>query len=641
MRYSISIVMIIFIITISFGQNKKSKGDDYFFEYSYKNAIIAYEDDITKGIPLSTVQKRNLADAYFQIKNYNKASELYLQYFANDSIIDNFRLNKLFQTLSKTANREQIKTLLATKGNTLGKELIENADFNESILSSNDNLSQLDFKVFNLESNSIEADFAPTFFNTNLLFTSGRNIKKKNTGQEYLDIFKGIIKTTGQIDSTGVLQLINSSDYHKATPYYSEELESIFYVLSNTFDGELEFDDSGKNALAIGVQKIDGDFRFLWRDLSTSFYYPFYDAETDRLYFAANFKEGYGGTDIYYVNTNRGNIMSAPINLGSRVNSPGNEIAPFVFENSLYFASDVFYGLGGMDIYKTNITSNDTYSIPVNLGRAINTENDDFGFIMRDQGEGLLGYFSSNRDGGKGSDDIYGFMVDEKPGLKTLVLQGKIVTGKYNSPLEGAEVSLKLANGELLKKVVTTDNGEYRIEVPWQEEVVLEASKKKHSVFSQKYLSTAIEELQNMDTNISLVAYDDIVEEKEGQTVIKLRKFFFQRSKTTITPEIAVELDKAAEVIKLFPQIQLRIETHTDSRGGGATNFRLTQLRSDAIKKYLISKNVPAANILYSVGYGEDKILNNCKNGVYCLDILHKKNQRSLLVVLNDNVLFD
>ena len=104
---------------------------------------------------------------------------------------------------------------------------------------------------------------------------------------------------------------------------------------------------------------------------------------------------------------------------------------------------------------------------------------------------------------------------------------------------------------------------------------------------------------------------------------------------------IAPELDKVVEFVKNFPSAQLRIETHTDSRGGGSTNFRLTQGRSDAIKQYLIDKGVPESNILYSVGYGEQKILNNCTNGVYCLEVLHKQNQRSLIVVLNDNLLFN
>ncbi len=642
MRYS----LLIFILTITtvFSQNKKSKGDGYFFEYAYQKAITAYESDKDKGILLTPGQYLNLADSYFQIENYEKATDMYSQYFSNDSVVDNFRLNRYLHGLTKIGNDKRIDDVLQKRETATDKEFLENIAFNRTILGSDSETVALDFKIFNLDINSPQADFSPTFYKSNLLFSSSRPNGKKTsygpTGESYLDIFNGQINAEGQLTGIKPFGNIKASDYHKATPYFSEALNSVFYVLSNTTEGKLEFDENGKNALAIGVQKIDGDFRFLWRDLSTSFYYPFYDSETERLYFAANFENGYGGTDIYYVNTNRGSIMSAPINLGPRVNSPGNEIAPFIFENGMYFSSDVFYGLGGMDIYQTKIDVNGDFSIPVNLGESINSAEDDFGFVMRDAGSGLLGYFSSNRKGGKGSDDVYGFMVDEKPGIKTLVVKGKVVNKNQSTVLTGAKVTLKDSDKSVLKEVLTADDGTYRIEVPWQEEATLEVTKEKHSLFKQNYGGEALDELKDLEANVGLVAYEDIVEDREGQKVIKLRQFYFSRNKATITPEIAIELDKVVEAIKLFPEIQLRIETHTDSRGGSATNFRLTQLRSDAIKKYLIDMGVSNSNILYSVGYGEDKILNNCKNGVYCIEVLHKKNQRSLFVVLNDNLLF-
>ena len=141
--------------------------------------------------------------------------------------------------------------------------------------------------------------------------------------------------------------------------------------------------------------------------------------------------------------------------------------------------------------------------------------------------------------------------------------------------------------------------------------------------------------------HVPIALYDDLVEEREGQKVVKMDDFYFKTSSTQLTDDIKNELTKVVDFAKAFPNAQFRIETYTDSRGGSNTNFRLTQARSDAIKKYLVEKGVPANSILYSIGYGEDKILNNCTNGVFCLEALHKKNQRSLVVVLNDNVLFD
>jgi len=261
---------------------------------------------------------------------------------------------------------------------------------------------------------------------------------------------------------------------------------------------------------------------------------------------------------------------------------------------------------------------------------------------MREDGEGgLLGYFSSNREGGKGGDDVYGFRVAEKPGLKTLVVKGSVNRQANQQGLENVDLGLYSESGELLKETGSGKNGMYRIEIPWQEQVTLKASLGTYSNFSKVLQMNTFENDENIEVNFELVAYDDIVTEVEGQKVIKLKKFYFNRGASTITPEIANELEKVVNAVARFPQLQLRIETHTDSRGGSATNFRITQARSDAIKNYLISKGVPATNILYAIGYGEDKILNNCTNGVYCLEMLHKQNQRSLIVVLNDNVLFN
>lgn len=294
-----------------------------------------------------------------------------------------------------------------------------------------------------------------------------------------------------------------------------------------------------------------------------------------------------------------------------------------------------------MDIYKSNIGEEGELGIPINLGKGINTEHDDFGLVMRNEGEGLLGYFASNRPGGKGKDDLYGFKVDEKPGLKTLVFKGKVIKPYNENSIAKAAIRLLSKEGEMLAETYSDEEGNYRLEVPWEDGVVLEAVKERYSKFRKQFSEEELNGLENKSYNVGMSLYDDLVAEKEGQTVVKMDKFFFGNSATQLTPEIEAELDHVVAFIKAFPTAQLRIETYTDSRGGSSTNFRLTQDRSDAIKKYLVKKGVPSTSILYSIGYGEDKILNNCTNGVFCIEALHKQNQRSLIVVLNDNVLFN
>ncbi|MEE9363056.1 MAG: OmpA family protein [Cellulophaga sp.] len=628
---------------LSFGQ--KAKGDNLFFAYAYNDAIHAYKKEQMEK-PLTNQQQINLAESYLKVGDVKNATKVYLEAFKEeDGKMTNHQFNYMLQCISKTFGTERVEAFLATRKGLLPKELIDNADFNLKLLKTDIN-TDLDYKVFNLESNSRHADFSPAFYDGRLLFTTGRAQSFKNvpspSGKPYLDIYIAKIMNNGKVISPTAFSGIPDSNFHEATPYYSKELKEIFFVRSNVEDGALVFSEKGKNSLVIGKVDEDGGFTFLLRDPNTSFFYPFYEAETSKLYFVANFEGGYGGTDIYYVHTNNGQIMSSPVNLGPSINSPGNEIAPYIFDNSLYFSSDVFYGLGGMDIYKTNMQPNDSFSIPINLGKGINSSTDDFGFIMQENTTGgLTGYFSSNREGGKGEDDIYGFSVKEKPGLKTLVFRGKITNPDTSLPISKVAVQVLDLDKKLIGETVTGQEGTYQIEIPWRENVVLKATKNRFSQFSVTYDKNSLEEVVTSDINFSMVLLNDLVREREKQTVIKLNKFYFGRGKSVITTGIAMELDKVVYALKQFPQLQLRIESHTDSRGGGASNFRLSQRRSDVIKKYLVKKGVSISSILYSIGYGEDKILNNCTNGVYCLEMLHKKNDRTLIVVLNYDLLFD
>ncbi|MGB5378592.1 OmpA family protein, partial [Muriicola sp.] len=618
---------------ISLSQKGQSKGDVLFFEYQYQGAIREYLKEM-KSQPLSTQQYLNLAESYMKLSNYERATNTYLEIYSKDSVFSVYHLNKMLQAMSFTKGTDSVRTFLKGNQSIFTPDLVENANFNFELRVNGDNSSDAS-AIFNVNDNSPQADFAPSFYRDQLLFTSARSLNTKRkyetSGESFLDIFVARLNAKGDIVATRPFNGIPNFEFHQGTPYFSEALDAVFYIRSNEENGDLVFDDNGKNSLALGSSDRNGNFRFLLKDLSTSFYYPFYDAESGKLYFAANFEDSLGGTDIYYVYTNNGLIMSSPINLGPRINTPGNEIAPYIFEGSLYFASDVFYGLGGMDTYKSEILEDNIYSIPVNLGKGLNSEMDDFGFIIKNyQDNSLIGYFSSNRPGGKGSDDIYGFIIKDKPGIKTFTLNGSVLNITTNDKIPDAEVRLLDEEGNVIKQAVTNSEGIYRIEVPWRENITVQATKDRHSIFSNAYTGEALEQLQNMAFNIGIARVDDLVEETEGQTVLKINKFYFDKGQSKITEAIAAELEKVVDAVSRFPQMQLRIESHTDSRGGGASNFRLSQSRADAIKEYLETHGVSTSNILYSIGYGEDKLLNDCTDGVFCLETFHKKNERQL-----------
>ena len=644
MRFYNFILLFFFALITVEGQKIKSQGDALFFQYKYEQAIKEYSYE-AKIKALTNKQNLNLADSYFKTGELKNALEIYLDLNKADSTMSGFHFNRLLSCMHKTSGEDKVRAFLESKKYMLSEEWLENANFNFE-LSNNTASAKLNYHIFNLEGNSPQADFSPTFYEKNrLLYTSSRNKFSKKvyepSGESFLDIYVARIDNDGNIQNTNSFSGIPNSDFHEATPFYSNQLKKVFYVLSNAENGDLLFDDKGKNSLAMGSVNEDGKFDFVLKDLSTSFYYPFYEASSGKLYFAANFDDSYGGTDIYFVYTNKGRIMSAPVNLGPRINSSGNEIAPYIFENSLYFSSDVFYGNGGMDIYKSDFNTNDEeFSIPINLGTSINSDKDDFGFIIRNHSkEGLMGYFSSNRKGGKGNDDIYGFQVASKPGLKTLTLKGKVVNNYNGRGVPQVGLVVLDSNKKNIKEVYTNEYGKYHIEIPWQDNITLEAKRDRYSSYVRDFSKAELENFKDLALDIEVSFMDDVVESKEGQTMLKLKKFYFDTSRSEITPAVAAELDKAAEIIKKFPQFQLRVESHTNSKGGGSTNFRLSQARSNAIKNYLIDKGVPSTKIIYALGYGEDKLVNKCRNGVFCIESLHQQNERSSIVILNYNIL--
>ncbi|WP_027064929.1 OmpA family protein [Maribacter sp. Hel_I_7] len=635
MRFKIIIVFLVFIPFLSTAQDKKSKADNLFYGYQYEKAIAAYKSEMQKD-SLTNNQLLNLADSYFSTGNYDSASELYLKVNKNDTIMSVNRFNKMLQSLSKNSEKDRVKTFLRSKADKLSLELLENAEFNYSLLeipSNNDNSTIRDLAV-----NSPQGDFSPAFYKNGVLFSSSRGRNTKNvyepTGESYLDIYFARLSSNNQLVDIETFSEIPATDFHKSTPYYSDKLSTFFYILSNTEEGELRYDENGKNALAIGTLSDTGRFRFILKDLSTSFYYPYYDDNTDRLFFAANFDDSYGGTDLYYVYTNNGQIMSAPINLGPRINSPGNEIAPYIFNGSLYFSSDIFYGFGGMDVYKANMLPNDSFTIPVNLGEGINSTSDDFGFIIKnDEITGLSGFFASNRKGGKGGDDLYAFNFKNDPGLKTFALGGKVVNLKNKAGIKGAQVRLLNQQGDVIKEVASTADGSFRVEVPWMSQITIQAMSNGYSIFSTTYSEEGMEEIQNASYNMGLSKMEDLVTEIEEKTVLKLNKFYFDKGKSTLNPQVEAELNKVVDAVVRFPQMRLRIQSHTDSRGSNSYNKKLSQQRADTIKDFLLKNGLNSSNIIEVTGYGEEMIVNNCKNGAYCLDFLHKQNERTLFVV--------
>lgn len=149
----------------------------FLFQYEYQKAVNAYEEDLSEGV-LTKQQFLNLADAYFETNNYDKASEAYMKIYDQDTLMDTHHYNKMLQSLSKSPNVEGKEDFLTNISSSFPKELMENMEFNNQLLQNGAEANQLEYEIFNLEGNSPQTDFAPSFYNDKLLFSSGRQVNK-------------------------------------------------------------------------------------------------------------------------------------------------------------------------------------------------------------------------------------------------------------------------------------------------------------------------------------------------------------------------------------------------------------------------------------------------------------------------------
>lgn len=348
------------------------------------------------------------------------------------------------------------------------------------------------------------------------------------------------------------------------------------------------------------------------------------------LFFASDMPGGYGETDLYVVKVAEDGTMGSPINLGPTINTIGNELFPYFRNGILYFSSDGHFGWGDLDVYQSKFSVNMSFSEPRNLGSPINSNKDDFAYIVDDTD--TYGYFSSNRAQGKGSDDIYSF-VKSKPECNELI-SGKVTNIKSKLSITEATISVYDTFGDLVTTTTTNANGEYQITLPCNKKVKITASKTNHSTEQRELETGKTDGKQTPDINFELSNYDDLIVMDKGQEKISVNPIFFNYDKSDITPQAIVELDKVVFVLQKFPNVKIKIESHTDSRGKDSYNMRLSDDRAKSTQTYIISKGIDPSRIESAIGYGESRLVNKCSNNVKCSEDEHFKNRRSDFIII-------
>ena len=528
--------------------------------------------------------------AYYYLVLSLKANN---KYDEADSVISNYLVNAKEQSVIKLINKESI--------------YINN-------LRSYPDTSY--YRVKNLTAiNTKYAEYSPSFSNDKLFFVSNRKSEKiyKGTGTPFTDLYE--VKTRGaNVDINSLKKLednINQEKVNEGSITFSSDGTYMIYAKGN--NGK----SSGRNNVDLYWSRFRrGGWtnpRLLNVNTSRSWdSTPFLSKDGKTLYFASNRSKGYGGTDIYKANVNRRGRWINIQNLGPEINTPGNELFPSVTEDGrLYFSSDNHEGFGGLDIF---VASRRGGKITIkNPGKPLNSSGDDFGVNPYNP---TRGFFTSNRDGGSGDDDIYTF-VNNDPNLKIVnyTLKGTTLTPKNDnmdlSILGNSVVKLVDTSGQIIDETFTDENGTFAFTVYGDENYILIGEKENY--FSTRGEFTTIGKeldkstLKDFITNVEFeknLILDRIVVNKS----IVLDNIYYDLDKADIREDAALELDKLVVILRDNPNISIELSSHTDDRASVEYNQDLSQRRAESAVYYILSKGI-TENRIIAKGYGESQLI--------------------------------
>ena len=444
--------------------------------------------------------------------------------------------------------------------------------------------------------NSRNSDYSPAFGNgeyTEMYFTSSRKggLTDKidaRTGEAFSDVYFTKINKKGKWSAPVVV----------AEPINTEGNEgSVALNKRGTVMYLTQCKVEKKKALGCGIYvskrkgKLWGTPQLLQIkvDSNTTIGHPALSEDETVLIFSSDMSGGYGGKDLWMSVKGKRNRWSDPINLGPMVNTPGDEMFPFLHtDGTIYFASTGHVGMGGLDIYKTSQDENGAYKLPVNLKSPVNSSADDFSMIIEKDGE--RGYLTSNRDGGKGGDDIYQF---ELPPLQ-LSLKGVLTDSKTGGIMTGIKVQL-IGNDGTTNEVETDNTGSYEFTLKplTSYEIV---------VNTEGYLNKSVNETTVGVENNKVFVIDFSVDPVKKEVILPRIEYDF--NKFDLRPQSIADLDLLSETLKDNLNVVIELKSHTDYIGSNAQNNKLSQQRADACVAYLISQGIDAGQLV-AKGMGE------------------------------------
>ncbi|NMH29156.1 OmpA family protein [Flavobacterium silvaticum] len=623
------------------GQNK---ADKQYTKYAYIDATETYERIVEKGYKSPEVLTK-LANSYYFNSQFDKAAKWYGELFAMTNDVEAEVYYRYAQSLKATGNYAKSNDMMnaftaKTQEDLRGKNYTEHKDYMEIIKANSGR-----YEIGDAGINTEYSDYGSHVYNGKLYFTSARDtgnfVKRvhKWSNQYFTNVWSAEVTADSVGTPKRFARSINTR-FHEATPVFTKDGNTMYFTRNDFTDGK-----KGKSKDRITLIKIYKATKVVkdsvetWENITElpfdskdyTVAHPALSADGKWLYFASDMPGGFGQSDLYKVSISADGTFGTPVNLGKGINTEGKETFPFATdENELYFSSDGYPGVGGLDIYMAKIKDDGTFDEPINVGEPANSKFDDFAYFIDTKTR--KGFLTSNREGGKGLDDIYKFLETRKLTCEQ-ELSGIVTDKDTGEPIAGAKVTLFDDKFNKISEVTSDDKGFYDFgKVECGKAYYLRGEKDGYETNEQRIeipKTTGKTDLPiQLEKKVKPIPVGGDLAKTFG-----IKEIYFDFDKSNIRQDAAVELAKILDVMEQYPTMKVDIRSHTDSRGSKAYNEKLSDRRANSTREWLISKGI-SADRLTSKGYGENQLVNQCSDGVKCTEDEHQMNRRSEFIIM-------
>lgn len=473
---------ILFIFTfslvsfVSFSQQAKlKKADSYFNRLAYAYAADIYEDLLGSKVDNAKMQLQ-LATCYYHMGDMLNAEK----FFATPIKEGNASKENIFhyaQALKQNGKYAESDLWMQAFSNNYKTDLRSNSFVNNPSYIEKIKKDGNRFEIKLVSTNTSSADFGayPSIDEKQIYFVSARNssssVKRIWAWNEslYLDLYSSKVDEKNDLNTPLLITKRINTNYHEGPLVFFKDGKKVFFTRNNIAKGKERRDDKGIQNLKIYIADIDAGGKWtnerelLINSKDYSVGHPTLSPDNKFLYFASDMPNGIGGVDLYKMEIMEDGTFGKPINLGKDINTEGDEMFPWVDElGQLFFSSNGHIGLGGLDVFVSFPTKEGSFKNLMNVGIPVNSQRDDFAFVLLK--DGSHGYFSSNREGGKGDDDIYSFLLT-KPFMKSLTLEGVVVDKDSRKILPNALIQLTNEAGEVIASSQTDASGKYQFDL--------------------------------------------------------------------------------------------------------------------------------------------------------------------------------